>query len=85
MPYINAGVKASIDEGRSPFTAGELNYKLTSLCLKYLEGRLSYNTLNEIVGALECCKQEFYRRLCGPYEDKAIERNGDVYPKELIG
>lgn len=32
----------------------------------------------DIVGALRCCELEIYRRLAGPYEDKAIEKNGDV-------
>ena len=30
------------------------------------------------VGTMICCVLEVYRRLVAPYEDKAIERNGDV-------
>jgi len=31
-------------------------------------------------GVLENVKQEMYRRLAAPYEDKKAEENGDVYP-----
>jgi len=30
------------------------------------------------VGTMICCVLEVYRRLIGPYEDEAIEKNGDV-------
>jgi len=64
-----------------PGTPGELNFLLTMVCLNYLEatdGR--YADHAEVVGALECCKLEFYRRACATLEDDAIARNGDVYP-----
>jgi len=32
-----------------------------------------------VIGALEACKLEFYRRAVVPYEDKKIKENGDVY------
>ena len=32
-----------------------------------------------MMGALECCKLELYRRLVGPYEDEVLEANGDAY------
>ena len=31
-----------------------------------------------MIGALECCKQEYYRTVVGPYEDMKIDENGDV-------
>jgi hypothetical protein len=63
-----------------PTTAGELNYVVTRLCRDYLiDNGVNYATMNEIVGALECCKQELYRRIIGPYENEKIEENGDVY------
>ena len=40
---------------------------------------MRYQTLNAIVGSLECCKLEVYRRLASPYEDEKITKNGDVY------
>jgi len=30
-------------------------------------------------GALLCCALEFYRRKVAPYEEKCIQKNGDVY------
>ncbi len=63
-----------------PETAGHLNYLITNLCQNYLHIKgLSYTTINEIVGALTCAKDEFYRRVAVPYEDKKIKENGDVY------
>jgi hypothetical protein len=31
-----------------------------------------------VIGALENCKMELYRRKIAPYEDIKIEENGDV-------
>ena len=38
----------------------------------------NYANYNAMIGALECCKQEYYRTLVGLYEDKKIDENGDV-------
>ena len=61
-------------------TPGELNYLVTQLCIDYLvlHGK-SYQTINDIAGALEGAKLEFYRRVAAPYEDKKVQENGDVY------
>jgi hypothetical protein len=61
-------------------TAGELNYEVTLLIRSYLavHGR-SYQVFNDITGALEGAKTEFYRRVVSPYEDEKIKLNGDVY------
>lgn len=61
-------------------SVGELNYAITMLCLDFLEkdGR-AYRSFNEIIGVLECAKQEFYRRAVVPYENEKVEENGDVY------
>ncbi len=62
-------------------TAGELNFQLTEVIKSYVKSRgLSYQTVNDIVGALEGAKLEFYRRVAAPYEDTKIAANGDVYP-----
>jgi len=34
--------------------------------------------LGRALGVLQCVMLEFYRRLAAPYEDTAIERNGDI-------
>jgi hypothetical protein len=59
--------------------AGDLNYAITMILKHYLEKKGEcYATHNEIVGMLECCKQEWIRRQVSPYEDEKIKENGDV-------
>jgi hypothetical protein len=86
MPYIDQESRHQIDEhGRKPTSAGELNYCITKLCTEYCEiWGLTYSHINNVLGALEGAKQEFYRRVAIPYEDKKRGIHGDVYPKKLI-
>jgi hypothetical protein len=66
--------------GRLPETAGELSYAFTWVINQYLGMHAdSYQTFNDIIGALEGAKAEFIRRVVNPYEDEAMKRNGDVY------
>jgi len=88
MPYIDRLARGELDdEVRGPRTPGELNYVLTSACLDYMDikGGDSYITFNDIIGALEACKLEFYRRVVNPYEDTKIAANGDVYQPDKQG
>jgi len=85
MPYIRKIERKEIEQGRTPSTPGELNYCFTLLINEYLNTLGErYQTYNDIIGALECCKLELYRRKIGTYEDKKTLENGDVYevPKE---
>jgi len=43
------------------------------------EEGLSYRTINDILGALEGAKLEFYRRVAVPYENSKLSENGDIY------
>jgi hypothetical protein len=80
MPYLSEGVRASLNDGRVPSEAGELNYLVTKLCDSFLiKTGLSYKNINQAIGALECAKLELYRRVASPYEDKKSRENGDVY------
>ena len=83
MPYIKISDRGQFSTGLGelfPKTCGELNYVFTEIIKNYLEEKgQSYQTYNDIVGALECCKIELYRRKIGPYEDVKIQENGDVY------
>lgn len=86
MPYIKkedrklARISFEDRNFKGAETPGELNYLITELCIGYLGNHgLSYSTCNDIVGALDSAKMEFYRRVVVPYEDKKIEENGDVY------
>lgn len=89
MPYIRPEQRAPIDHwlhGASKFilNPGELNYAITKLVHEYLDGAQApqdsphYRDFNEVVGVLECAKQELYRDVIGPYEDDAKARNGAV-------
>jgi len=65
------------DEG--PNTAGELNFTLTMIIHNYLLRKgLNYQNINEVMGVLECAKQELYRQVAASYEDKKKEENGPV-------
>ena len=55
---------------------GELNFVVTKLIKEIYP--LRYFHINRAVGVLECVKQEFYRRVAAPYEDKKIKEAGDV-------
>ena len=82
MPYIEHSRRKEMldnDYCEGPKTAGELNYWLTLTIKDYWENTGNYQGINDIVGALEGAKMEFYRRIAVPYEDKKIAENGDVY------
>lgn len=82
MPYIKQKDRSSARV--APRTAGELNYKFTDVIDVYLRSHgFNYSSVNEVIGALECCKLELYRRIVGPYEDTKVTENGDVFSKEL--
>lgn len=62
-------------------TPGELNHQVTLLAIDYLKLHgLNYQSINDVIGALEGAKLEFYRRVVVPFEDGKIQTNGDVYP-----
>ena len=82
MPYIKPERRQALreyDYTPLPKTAGELNYVYTRLLDRVLGNRPSYEDINTVVGVLECCLQEVYRRVAGPYEDRKIGENGDVF------
>ena len=86
MPYI-AGVinRRELDPvfNKVATTTGELNYQLTRLLMAYLDNKgESYSTYNDISGAMNECMAEFRRRKIVPYEDKAIDKNGDIWYNE---
>ena len=82
MPYITKDKREEVEldsNTRTPENAGELNYQLTDVISFYLQEKgLKYQTINDIIGALEGCKAEFQRRIVGPYEDLKITENGDI-------
>ena len=81
MPYIKKEDRKKWEQLTfiMPATAGELNYFITKLCLFFAGDKPNYAKYNEIIGVLECCKLEFYRRVLAKYEDTKIKENGDIY------
>ena len=81
MPYIKRSDREQLAyKNRYADTAGELNYEITMINKHYLSRKgESYQTYNDIVGALTCAKDELYRRKIIPYENKKIKENSDVY------
>ena len=87
MPYIkNQATRENISQHMEEVVAtinnpGDLNFAITSLVTHYWKDAevSNYVVLNDIMGALECAKAEFYRRVAVPYEKQKIKENGDVY------
>ena len=88
MPYILQEDRMKFEETIFNLpaikTPGELNYLLTAICKEYAKYSVQdisaarYQAHNDIIGALEGCKLEFYRRFTAPYEDIKIRANGEV-------
>lgn len=79
MPYIKRYDREGLEPLSSPKTPGELNYVITLLIRDYWIRTGNYQGINDIIGALECAKMEFNRRVAVPYENDKILENGDVY------
>jgi len=89
MPYIKFSNRAALDvivDGlvnrlRSiKCVQGDINYIVTRVALEALkpETGWSYHSLSSAVAALKDAATEIERRLLGPYEDRAILKNGDM-------
>lgn len=67
--------------------AGILNYAISTLVTKVIKkkfGSLRYSTgIALITGVLANVKDEFYRRVAVPYEDKQKSMSGDVFGELL--
>lgn len=83
MPYIKQYKRPGLlSREFLPMNVGELNFVITAILNEYVSNNSDepgYNEFNGIVGVLECCKLEFYRRAIAAYEDQKIKENGDVY------
>ena len=85
MPYVKQEKRMDMGPALAELAdlitvAGDLNYVICRLAhtLAVRKGG-NYAAFNEAVGAIECAKQEFYRRVIAPYEDVKIKENGDVF------
>jgi len=91
MPYIPEHLRErykrflKLIEQTMTLAPGHLNYVISKLCHIYILRKgsgstifFSYKVLNEVIGVLESVKQEFYRKVAAPYEDKKKVENGPV-------
>lgn len=82
MPYVSKDRRRHLDRKLENFfisDVGSMNYVLTKLINNYCHiNNLSYRTINDIIGVLECVKQEFYRRVAVEFENKKVKENGDI-------
>lgn len=82
MPYIVKDRRPDLTPSSrsTPQNPGELNFQFTQLVYDYVNYHgISYQIINDVIGALEGAKAEFQRRVVGPYEDTKIKENGDLY------
>ena len=85
MPYPKKDQRDKVYSGGliEPYmieSTGQLNFAISTLLTNYIvTKKLSYQTTNDILGALEGAKLEFYRRVAVPYEEQKIKENGDIY------
>jgi len=82
MPYILKKDRIKLEDALQkiiPENAGEINYCIFKIALNYIKSKgLSYQTLNDLEGALSNCSKEIYRRISTHYEDLKIVENGDI-------
>ena len=90
MPYIKTNQRRALEDITTKLSetfimnfqeleAGTLNYLFTCIAKEYIRVKgESYKNYNDILGAMEGAKLELYRRQVSSYEQKAIEKNGDI-------
>lgn len=91
MPYVKerGGMDGHIEALLEEITVhGDLNYAISCLAggfaLKSSPGTPNYQARQDVYGTLCAATAEYYRRVLSDYEDKAIEKNGDIYEYKLL-
>lgn len=84
-PHIDALAEAIVERaeanGHDAAFAGLVNYSVTCLAPKVLRlqfGAIRYWMIATLTGTFHNIADEFYRRIAVPYENKQIEKSGDV-------
>ena len=91
MPYIkqeergqynehtDALAERVVDANTGRIKAGDLNYVFTRILYGvFMHAGTSYEKINALIGVLEACKLEHYRKMAAPYENIKNEQNGDI-------
>lgn len=80
VPFIDA-ISNKVNEmhkiNPSQTRDGLLNFAFTEIINQTFPNS-RYTDFNEIIGFLECCKFEYYRKKIAPYEDLKETENGAV-------
>lgn len=88
MPYIPATHRPALDPIIEALqkrlrelgaNRGDVNYTVTRLALGVLAVSPGYKNYSDAIAALQDAADEIKRRCLGPYEDLAINKNGDVH------
>lgn len=88
MPYIDKKVRKEVDSEIRKIVSklhkhpeekwdGILNYVFFKMLLESF-GKVRYLDYERMIGILECCKLELYRKRVGPFEDTKIKEHGDI-------
>lgn len=90
MPYVSQEDRATIDPTLTRLidelvkvpddkVDGTLNYVISRIVAGTLGAAgWRYRIIARAVAVFKAAGDEFYRRVAGPYEDKAIAKNGDI-------
>lgn len=89
MPYIPRSHRDELDrcvediveavqDADEALVPGSLNYIFSRVTWELFRLSKNYFVANNLIGVLECVKQEFYRRQLAPYEDTKIKEHGDL-------
>ena len=87
MPYIKLDRRQKLDPLIEPIqkqlvelenNPGDYNYVISRILGAMWNSKPRYVTICLIMGTLLCVAVEFYRRVAGHYENKAIKNNGDL-------
>lgn len=85
MPYVKAEQRDALMAGAPSANPGELNFVFVRLAQEYVQVKgLSYQTLNDVMGAFTGAIDEFKRRIVHPYENRKCAENGDVFDAALL-
>jgi hypothetical protein len=82
VPYLEDwNIRAQLESfTREPQSPAELNYVFCRIIDRYLQKQgHNYARMNDIMGAFESAKLEFYARVVRKYEQQKLEDNGDVF------
>jgi hypothetical protein len=77
----DAIVAIAADSKEDTAFAGLLNYACTSVALHVIKarfGQIRYGQIALVTGVFKNVADEFYRRVAAPYEDRQIEKSGDL-------